>query len=61
MLFLERSFTYTPDANISEDLLLHLSSYVYCGLSLTLLMLFLVRSHSYIPEVSFSEEFLLHI
>ena len=59
MLCLVRSFSYTPDANFSEDFLLHFSRYVYWAVSLTLLVLYLVRSHSYTPDDSFSEEFLL--
>ena len=48
MLFLVRSFSYTPDAMFSEEIFF------------TLLMLFLVRSFSYTPDDSFSEEFPLH-
>ena len=45
--FLIQSFSYTPDANFSEE-------------SLTLLMLVLVNSFSFNPDASFSEESLLH-
>ena len=54
-----RSFSYTPPAGFGEEFLLHSSSWLYSGVSLTLLKIVLVRSFSYTPRAGFSEEFLL--
>ena len=43
-----RSFSYTPQAGLSEEFLLHSSNLV------------LVRGLSYTPWAGFNEEFLLH-
>ena len=47
-MFLVRSFSYTPEAGVSEEFLLHSSSWFYEEL------------HLHTPRASFSEEFLLH-
>ena len=55
-----RSFSYTPQAGVSEEFLLHTSSWFLSGVSLTLLELVFVRSFSYTPRIGISEEFLSH-
>ena len=60
MIFLVRSFSYTPVASSCEEFLLHSLCYGLSGVSLTLLMIVLLRSFSYTPHDIFSEEFLLH-
>ena len=67
-----RSFSYTPQAGVFEEFLLHSSSWFYWGVSLMLLEVVLVRSFSctaraglmrsffYIPDTSFSDEFPLY-
>ena len=60
MLVIVRSFSYTPNAGVSEEFLLHSSGHVSCGVSLTLLVLVLVKSFCYTPDASSSQEFLLH-
>ena len=55
-----RCLSYAPDANFTDDFLLHFSGYVWWGVFHTLLLLALLRSFFYTPGGSFSVEFLLH-
>ena len=74
MLLLVRSLFYTPHAVfirkefllhtsghlLSEEILLHSSSWFYWGVCLTHFEVILVSSFCYTPRAGFCEEFLLH-
>ena len=59
MMRLLSIFSYTLDASISEEFLLHSSSLFHWGVSFTPFELGLVNGFYYTSDTSFNEEFLL--